>query len=152
MTVTIRRATQYDLDLLFNWLNEPDSLAGKLLTTGPIAREQHETWFAARLADPQTLLWIIESDRQPIGQLRLMKKADAYEVDIYVTKARRRAGVAQEALNTGIAMLKHERAGSQIVRALVKPDNTSSQRLFERAGFALAARTGDHLVYELIAQ
>jgi RimJ/RimL family protein N-acetyltransferase len=148
MTVVLRQAKPADCELLFNWVNERDSLAAKLVTTGPIARAEHEKWFAARLADPETFLWIIESGGEPIGQLRLMKKIDAYEVDIYVVGGQRQAGVARQALTSGVDMLSGQRP-SAIVRARVKPDNVGSQRLFERAGFLLAARHGGHLVYEL---
>jgi RimJ/RimL family protein N-acetyltransferase len=148
MTIALRKAGPADSGLLLDWVNRPDSLAGKLLTTGPIARERHDAWLAARLADPETFLWIIESDQKPVGQLRLMKTAGAYEVDIYVVSGQRHAGVAREALVDGVRLLSQER-GAQTVRARVKADNASSQRLFERSGFALASRNSDHLVYDL---
>ena len=146
----LRRAGPGDSLLLFQWVNLPDSLAGKLATQGPIARQTHDAWFAARLADPETFLWIIESDDKPVGQLRLMKKAEAYEVDIYVVPDRRRSGIAQEALKRGIEELKAARA-PQSVRASVKIENLGSQRLFARAGFLLSGRQADHLIYNLIA-
>jgi RimJ/RimL family protein N-acetyltransferase len=151
MSVALRKADRPDSGLLFGWVNEPDSLAGKLLTTGPIERERHEAWFAAQLADPETFIWIIESDQKPVGQLRLMNKAEAYEVDIYVARNWRHRGVAQQALTVGIRNFLAEREGSQRVRARVRSDNAPSQRLFERAGFVLAAHNGDHLVYDLTA-
>jgi RimJ/RimL family protein N-acetyltransferase len=150
MTIALRRATPDDSALLLDWVNRPDSLAGKLLTTGPIDRDRHEAWFAARLADPDTFLWVIESDQKPVGQLRLMHKADAYELDIYVTSSQRSIGVARRALAAGIRALSRERPGGQLVRARVKVGNISSQRLFQRAGFVLSTRSSDHLVYDLI--
>ena len=152
MTVSLRRVSLADSDLLFRWVNEPDALAGKLLTVGLIARGQHEKWFAARLADPETFMWIIQSGRKPVGQLRLMKNNDAYEVDIYVIGEQRGSGIAREALTDGIGMLSRERPGLQTIRARVKPGNERSQRLFDRAGFGLVARHKDHLVYELTTQ
>jgi UDP-2,4-diacetamido-2,4,6-trideoxy-beta-L-altropyranose hydrolase len=149
MTIALRRARAGDGELLFDWVNQPDVLSQKLLTRKAIARPDHDKWFTARLADPETLLWIIESDQKAIGQLRLMKQADAYEVDIYVVLAQRRSGVAQRALTLGIEVLFRERGGAQVVRAMVKPDNKGSQKLFARAGFALAEQHADHLVYDL---
>ena len=149
MTVSLRRAGPADSELLFSWVNTLDALAGKLLTTEPIPRQQHEEWFAKRLADPETFIWIIESGHRPVGQLRLMKKADAYEVDIYVADAKRRTGVALEALASGLNEFKNERPGSKIVRARVKSENIGSRGLFDRAGFGLVAQKSDHLVFEL---
>jgi RimJ/RimL family protein N-acetyltransferase len=147
----LRRAGLGDSLLLFQWVNRPDSLAGKLATQEPIARKTHDAWFAARLADPETFVWIIESDDKPVGQLRLMKKAGAYEVDIYVLPDRRRSGIAQEALKRGIEELKTARTAPQVLRASVKTENVDSQRLFERAGFLLCERHAGHLVYGLTA-
>ncbi len=147
----LRRAGPGDSYLLFQWVNRPDSLAGKLATQGPIARQTHDAWFASRLADPETFLWIIESGDKPVGQLRFMKKAEAYEVDIYVLPDRRRSGIAQEALKHGIGELKAARAAPHSVRASVKIENFGSQRLFERAGFLLCERHAGHLVYGLTA-
>src|SRR5689334_23187327 len=102
MTIALRRAVEADSSLLFQWVNRKDSLAGKLLTRGPIDRHEHEQWFARRLADPDTFLWIVESQDKPVGQLRLMKRARAYEVDIYVEAAGRRVGAAKAALRLGV--------------------------------------------------
>jgi RimJ/RimL family protein N-acetyltransferase len=149
MTIALRRVRPADSGLLLDWVNQPDSLAGKLRTSGPIAREQHEAWFASRLADPETFLWIIESVQRPVGQLRLMKAEGVYEVDIFVVPDQRQSGVARQALAEGLRNLARARKGAQMIRARVKPDNVRSQRLFLRAGFVLVARNSDHLVYDL---
>jgi RimJ/RimL family protein N-acetyltransferase len=151
MTVVLRRADAGDSGIIFQWVNLDDSLAGKLQTKGPIGREEHEQWFAARLADPETFLWIIESKSRPVGQLRLMKCGGVYEVDIYVEAAARRTGVAHAALRLGIADLIKSCEGQATFRALVKRSNIASQRFFQREGFGLSAQHADHLVYDLTA-
>jgi RimJ/RimL family protein N-acetyltransferase len=151
MTVALRRAGAGDSGLIFQWVNLEDSLAGKLQTKGPIGREEHEQWFEARLADPETFLWIIESKSKPVGQLRLMKRGGVYEVDIYVEADARRTGVAHAALRLGIAELIKSREGHATFRALVKRSNIASQRFFQREGFGLSAQHADYLVYDLTA-
>lgn len=149
MKVALRKAGPQDCGLLLTWVNEPDSLAAKLLTQVSVEQRAHEAWFAQRLLDSETFIWIIESDQKPIGQLRLTGKAGAYEVDIYVVRDQRHSGFALQALGRGIGELRAMRPEARVVRARVKPDNVSSQRLFERAGFALAEHNDDHLVYDL---
>jgi RimJ/RimL family protein N-acetyltransferase len=149
MTVALRRAGAGDSGLIFQWVNLEDSLAAKLQTKGPIGREDHQQWFAARLADPETSLWIIESDAKPVGQLRIMNRGGVYEIDIYVEMGARRTGVAHEALGFGIAELRRSRDARTTFRALIRRSNIASQRFFEREGFDLSGQHADHLVYDL---
>jgi RimJ/RimL family protein N-acetyltransferase len=149
MTVALRRVSVGDSNLIFQWVNLGDSLAGKLHTKGPIGRQEHERWFAARLADPETFLWIIESDAKPVGQLRLMNRGGVYEIDIYVEAGARRTGVAHEALSLGIAELRKSRDAQTTFRAVVRRSNIASQGFFEREGFDLSGQHADHLVYDL---
>jgi RimJ/RimL family protein N-acetyltransferase len=149
MTVALRRADAKDSSFIFQLVNREDSLAGKLRTKRPIGRAEHEQWFAARLVDPETFLWIIESTSRPVGQLRLMKRGGVYEVDIYVEADARRTGVAHAALRLGITDLTKSHEGRATFRALVKRSNIASQRFFEREGFVLSGQHDDHLVYDL---
>jgi UDP-2,4-diacetamido-2,4,6-trideoxy-beta-L-altropyranose hydrolase len=149
MTVALRRAGATDSDLVFQWVNLADSLAGKLQTQRPIAREEHERWFAARLADPDTFLWIIEAKSKPVGQLRLINRGGVYEIDIYVEADARRTGVAHTALRLGMAELAKLREGQTTFRALVKRSNVASQRFFEREGFARFDQHAGYMVYDL---
>lgn len=142
----LRPAAMTDCDLLFDWVNRPDSLAGKLRTTGPIDRATHERWLGARLADPDTRMSIIEDDGTPVGQVRLQRSAEGYEIDIYVVAAARRHGLAREALAQMARTNAAWRAGAPLI-ARVLPANTTSQRLFAAAGYRLADRSETQLVY-----
>ncbi len=148
MTVTLRRALATDRDQLLAWVNSPDSLAGKLRTMGPIAAADHAQWFAARLADDDCMIWIIERNDTAVGQIRLEKDDVGHAVDIYVVAAARRHGCAVSALRQALDMHFAGRPDSRVV-ARIKPDNIASRRLFERAGFQLTADGDDHLIYAL---
>ena len=47
--VRLRAAACADGGQLFDWLNRTDSLTHRLATPGPVARPDHDAWFAARL-------------------------------------------------------------------------------------------------------
>lgn len=142
MSIVLRCATEADAERLLEWVNTPDSLAGKLVTSAPIDRPSHLAWLARRLADPETKLWVIEHNHRPIGQLRAERRAGAWEIDIFLDRIARGGGRAQRALLVGLAQLDAK------ARARVRPSNTASQRLFERTGFHRVAATSDHIVYE----
>jgi RimJ/RimL family protein N-acetyltransferase len=146
--VTLRRATAADSELFFVWVNQPDSLAGKLLTKKEISRHEHEAWFAAHVADADCFMWIIEVGAKPAGQIRIAPRDASHEIDIYLDAAYRRGGVAHNALKQAITLFAAVKTGRRL-NACVKNNNMASQGLFERAGFALTARHGDHMVYSL---
>ncbi len=144
----LRLAGPADARLLFGWVNRPDSLRGKILTTKPIAWPEHERWFAARLADRDTFLYVIERRGEACGQVRLEKCDDrAYEVDIYVIAEARRQGLAAGALARAIEGLCVARPNATI-RAHIVQGNTASRHLFRRLGFQPAARDETGLTLE----
>ncbi len=143
--VLLRPATAGDVELLFAWVNSPDSLANKLATTGPIPRDEHVAWFAETLAKPMAAIWIVEHEGRPAGQVRLEKRGKALEVDIYVDASQRGRGL-------GVAMLEAARAKAAErwpgvpLLARVRPENWASRRLFAKAGYGAMVVAQDHLI------
>jgi len=137
MTVRLREAGAADGALLFEWVNSADSLANKERTEAPIPRAEHECWFAKRLSDPATTIWIVEADGQPVGHVRLQCNAGVAEVDIYIATERRGQGHARAALRAAIRDFRRSEPGRPVV-ARVLADNTASRALFESLGFAVA--------------
>lgn len=143
--VTLRPAAAADCDLLFGWVNRPDSLAASLKTSAPVPRATHEAWLAARLADRETGLWIAERAGAPVGQVRLQKKGHALEVSIFVEPGARGAGTATRMLDLARAEAAMRWPGLGLV-ARIKPDNAASRRLFVRAGYGRMVVERDHIV------
>ena len=106
MTIALRHAAADDEARLFHWVNDPDSLINKRLTQTAIPREQHHAWLQSTLGSPDAYLWIVESDAVPVGQIRLTRQQDAYEVDIFVTGSHRRHGYALAALKAALSSAK----------------------------------------------
>jgi len=144
--IAIRPAQPRDATLLFEWANDPALASVNLATAGPIPWETHERWFAARLDDPNSRIWIAEdAGGRPLGQVRLQEKDGWAEVSVYVAPESRRGGVA-------LRLLRHAQAScveawpGRLLRARVRRDNEKSRRLFAEAGYANAEDRADHLV------
>lgn len=145
--IRLRPATAADENRLFEWVNRPDSLTAKLFTHGPIARSTHDAWFAARLADPKTRLWIVEDHAgQALGQVRLQGGADGYGIDVYICAEHRRTGIAHRAIRLALSELGAAYSGERVV-ARVLNANRASHALFLGLGFHLAETHPDHVVY-----
>ena len=148
MTPLLRPVGDGDCRLLFEWLNRPDSLANKLRTAEPVAAGDHAAWFASRRRDPGCLMWIIEVEERPVGQVRLQPANGAHEVDIYVEPDVRRSGVALSALGQA-ANLYRQRFPDGRLAARVLTRNQASRRLFAAAGYVLKTSREGYDVMEL---
>ena len=146
MTADLRAATASDCRLLYEFVSRPDSIANKLNTRGGILWNEHEAWFGQRLADPGCRIWILTVNRQPVGQIRLTREAEGWEIDVYVAEEHRRHNVARSAVVKAIETLRRDVGEANLI-ARVLPDNAASRRLFESSGFRLLREADDHLVF-----
>ena len=145
--IRLRPAEPADCRRLFDWVNRPESLAGKLATDEKIAWETHEAWFARRLADGFAKIWIVlDETGAAVGQLRLERKGEAFEVDVFIVPGRRGAGVARAALAEALREAAALWPQAPVV-ARVLPSNRASQALFAACGFRRGPDQADHLVY-----
>jgi UDP-2,4-diacetamido-2,4,6-trideoxy-beta-L-altropyranose hydrolase len=148
VAVSLRRARTSDASLLFEFVNMPDCLAQKLKTTEPVSWDDHQRWFAQRLSDPNTRLFIIEKSEKPIGQVRLQRGADGVpEVDIYVTQEARHRHMARAALTAAIEDWREAFEGEK-VRASIKSSNGPSLALFKSLGFSQVSGDLENVVME----
>jgi UDP-2,4-diacetamido-2,4,6-trideoxy-beta-L-altropyranose hydrolase len=142
----LRPAEPEDAAQLYVWVNRPDSIASSLTTKEAVSWEEHQRWFAARLSDPRSILFVVEVEGTPVGQLRLQDKGEGPEVAIYIAPPWRNSGIATNALEAGLREARSRWPGALAI-ARVRRDNARSQRLFERSGFVPAAIAPDHIVY-----
>mgnify|MGYP002637924289 CR=1 FL=1 len=146
--IALRAANTDDCDLLFNWVNQPDSLRNKSRTTGPIPYNAHTEWYSQALHNSQYYLWIIEENREAAGQMRFSPQPEGFEVDIYIAGAFRKRNLAVTALSMGVREVCGAHAGKTLI-AYIKEDNLASRKLFERAGFSLLQDANPLKVYRL---
>ena len=143
--IAIRQATSDDADILLEWVNQPSSLANKLMTETPITPKSHASWLHEKLAGNTSGIWIAENDDGPVGQVRLDLRDAALEVDIYVDPACRGQG-AGAALLTAVRIEAAKRWSGVSLIARVKPDNWASRRLFAKSGYGRTLVAPDHLI------
>lgn len=146
-SISLRAAQFDDWPLLLGWFNQPDSLAAKLKTNGPIDAETHKGWLHRFLSEGAGSLFIVTLDETPIGQIRFQPDAkEQFEIDVYVKPECRGDGIAQEALRLGMVRVA-EKPGSATFLAQVKTENDPSRRLFLRLGFQKAGSMDGYTNY-----
>ncbi len=146
LPITLRRAEGNDADMLLAWANASDSSAYNLRTTALIRREEHLVWLARTLVSDTAAIWIAEAGGGwPVGQIGLVLRDAALEVDIYVVPRMRGKGIAQAMLDAVHPAAAEAWPGVKLL-ARVKPKNKASRRLFEAAGYVCTATEPNHLV------
>jgi RimJ/RimL family protein N-acetyltransferase len=144
----LREATAADAELLFDWVNRPDSVSEKLCTNHPIPWATHLEWLATRLEDKRAAIWIAEQRGRAIGQARVQNAGVGLEVDIYVLAEGRRRGLGRRILGAVATKCAARWPGTPLI-AKVKRDNHASQRLFAVAGYTPEEQNTDHVMFVL---
>lgn len=134
----LHRAREEDSRILWEWANEPD-VRRLSFSSGPISWEDHQQWYARRINDPDSAIWIARNaDDQAVGQIRFdCQGDDAVHISISVAAGWRGRGFGRELIAAGLRKASRVFPG-RLAHALIKRENEASVRAFEAAGFVLA--------------
>jgi len=142
----LRSARLSDAETLFAWANTEENIALSPSRSGPMAWPAHLEWLRARLADSGSAIWIAERAGAPVGYVRMQEGSKGPEMSIYLDPEERHLGHGGAMLRFACREAAARWPGKRLLARII-PDNEVSIRLFERAGFRLAADLGDHLLY-----
>lgn len=132
----IRNATQEDLMLYFNWVND-EQVRMQSFNTMSIDLQTHTRWFENKLKDDNSYLFVFENERNDkIGQVRIEQETVSKKaiIGVSVDKKYRGKGLAPKILRRGI---EHFLSTNKdvLIEAYIKEDNKSSIKSFIKAGF-----------------
>ena len=142
-SLIFREATADDLQLLFEWNNDPE-VRRRSFNTEPILLENHTRWYQARLENPNSKIYIAETKDSPAAQIRFDLNGGTATISYLIAAAYRGKGLGHTVLQKGIEKLQKQRPDLQRVEGLVQPENIASVRAFEKAGFAYGTPDGQH--------
>lgn len=112
--------------------------------THKVTLAQHSAFFRHFMADSRQYGYAIYIDNMVVGFVRM----NAKKISIAVQETARKRGIAFEALTMFLQSPEVKKETKVI--AEIKPDNTASIRLFEKAGFVLVKTYKTKLVYEYV--
>lgn len=124
-----------DIEVVHRLNDEPGARAASF-RSDPIPWADHERWFAARVDDPTTPMYLA-SDRhgQLVGLVRFAIEGSVAEIGLVVDAAQRGRGWGAALIDAGVDRLLRDRAGVERVDAQVKDVNRASSRAFVAADF-----------------
>ncbi|MET0311525.1 MAG: UDP-2,4-diacetamido-2,4,6-trideoxy-beta-L-altropyranose hydrolase [Burkholderiaceae bacterium] len=127
--LVLRRARPADAATYFGWVNDP-AVRASAFETAAVPWATHEDWFARRLGDPGSMLFVMEARGLPVGQVRFQAGPGGALVDYSLDPLVRGRGWAGHLLEAGMTA-----AGGGPFRAEVKNGNRASLAVFRRLGF-----------------
>ena len=139
--LSLRLAVASDVKLLFEWVNTPSSLKNKEKSSAPIEWSSHQNWFNKRLNNPNVRIWIVERNKQAIGQVRVEYDNNKLLIDIFIDSLFR-------GNDYGLKTLKLLIKQCQVIypdvhlHAIIKNENHPSLNLFRRANFQEVSNDG----------
>lgn len=135
--LTLRRATEQDMMLYFEWANDP-VVRQNAFSQEPIPLEAHKSWFAKKLADKNTVMYVLESDGVPAGQIRFdLVEPHLFEIGYTIASEFRGKGLGTVILQTSTQQLERDKALFKpfTMRGVVKQENIPSCKAFLSAGY-----------------
>lgn len=131
--LTFRKAKEPDVDILFQWANDPVARENSFNTT-PIPYSEHVDWFSKEIKKEHSEMLIFEEDRKKIGVVRISKNDEKWLIGINIDKDQRGKGLAVPMLQQSIIYF-FTKVDKAPVEAFIKKSNIASKRVFEKAGF-----------------
>lgn len=133
--VHVRLATNADCKTVYDWSSEAEVRAASL-SSEPILWEDHQRWFSQRLSDANCVFLIGEArDGHPIGQVRFQVDGNQATISVSLAPVARGLGYGSGVIETGTAVLFSRCGQVEKIQAVIKPQNQSSIRAFQRADF-----------------
>lgn len=130
--IRLRPACEDDMIFYYNWANDPEVRKHSFDTT-TITWAMHHAWFASKLHDVKSHLYVLEIATLPVGQIRFDKEADEASIDYSLDTIVRGRGWGSRLVAMGADLM--QKIESLRLRALVKSRNEVSCSIFLHLGF-----------------
>ncbi len=136
MQIHYRKAKLSDLDLYFEWTNDPATRSNSF-NTQEVNYQEHTDWFSRKVEDKKALLLVFENEENiPVGQIRIEQKTDENIIGISIDKNFRGLGLAVPMLTSACEVFFTEFQAKNI-HAYIKKTNLASLHSFRKAGFEI---------------
>jgi RimJ/RimL family protein N-acetyltransferase len=134
--------TNKDALQLFDWVND-EEVRKNSLNINQISIIDHFTWFQAKIKNENTRIYLLTDEfDSAIGQIRVDKVNEYYEIDYSISNAHRGRGLGNKIVELLITQM-----GNVNLLAKVKKTNLPSIKVFVNNGFKLYKEEKDLIIY-----
>ena len=130
----LRSVRSDDIDLLFNWANDPVTRKNAFHTE-KIPYEDHERWFSKLLSDPYQQQYIFLKNGKPVGQIRFSIENDEALISYSISPDDRGLGYGSLMIDMAKNRFHEDHPEVRKLIGQVKRENRASSKCFEKCGF-----------------
>lgn len=136
MSETLSLRTAGPDDARFVWeVNNHPSVRRQSVRQEPIPWAHHQTWFAERLAQPGRHTLIVEEGERKVGVLRFDPESpSSLTISVAIVPEARGKGLGRRCIAEGARQILQRTSAMRVI-AYIRPENASSRRAFQAAGF-----------------
>ena len=136
ISLNFREAKTEDVKLYFKWFQDHE-VRKQSFKTDKVSFKDHENWFKSKINDTKVQMFLFNSLKQDLAQVRIEQKDGEYIISFSIDKKFRGKGLASRILRLASReFLKHHK---QKLVAYIRKSNSKSIQSFENAGFKLTS-------------
>ena len=132
MKLNLRQIDEKDVDLLFNWSNDP-VVRNQSFNSNVISYEEHVSWFNKKIASKNSMMYIFDVDKKSVGLVRFDQLEYETVIGVLVDANFRGFGLASQMLSKSVDEYIQMRRVN--ISAYIKNENQASIKSFKKAGF-----------------
>jgi len=136
--ISLRKVDPEDVDILFAWANDNEVRANAIHTKS-ITWDEHMAWFAKKISDKNSFMFVLCSMQEKLGIIRFDKGTEGYIITYAIDKNQRGQGYGSLIVKMGIEKLR-EMVDNPVLLAYVKKGNIASEIIFKKLGFTIVKK------------
>ncbi|MBO4309650.1 MAG: GNAT family N-acetyltransferase [Lachnospiraceae bacterium] len=133
MGVILRKASFEDAKIILEWRNDRVTRENSF-SKDIIDYETHIKWFASKLEDENCFMYMMESDEETVGQIRIDRVNGFGEISYMIAPAKRGMGYGKKILSLIENNLPDK---VECLLGLVENQNGASKKCFEDNGYSV---------------
>jgi RimJ/RimL family protein N-acetyltransferase len=141
--LSIRKVEEKDIQLLFEWANDP-MVRKNSLNSNKISWEEHVKWFRSKLNDGNSYFYMVVNAQGELTAFVRFEKKDRWFAGIVVAPESQGRGIGKDALGRSID--EFFKCVREPIYAQIKRSNVASIKVFEYNDFS-KVDDGDVLLY-----
>jgi len=147
--IILRVATGQDCEDLLGWRNHP-SVRRYFFNNKPVARDEHEKWFSSKIKERSTNIYIAWQGRDKVGVVRFeTDRSCTAHVSVNLNPDFFGKKIGSAIIKRGTEKWLGKKPGPGTVIAEIKKSNAIAQKAFSSAGYKLAEKAGDKVIYKM---
>lgn len=147
--ITFRKVLMSDAETVFRWRNDP-SIVVKGLLQREVSWNEHVKWLHETVQSDDSLMFILEQEKRPVGQVRFNRETDAAaEISTYMASGHEGQGLGVTGIRKGCWEAFSQWPIAHVV-ARVRQENEPAKRAFAKAGFKTCSESEPSDVVEYL--